>query len=141
MEILNERIERAFTLTFDLFNSLEESNLQRKIGDVPSNSIGQQAWCIVGARESYYTALKNSKWMGFKCTLDNYKEKSKIIQLLESTKQLIVNYLNTSTLLTDQLTFAFDLLEHEIQHHGQLIRHFYSNRLEFPPSWNDRYTV
>ncbi|MHA2091421.1 MAG: hypothetical protein ACW98K_11225, partial [Candidatus Kariarchaeaceae archaeon] len=64
MEILNERIERAFTLTFDLFNSLEESNLQRKIGDVPSNSIGQQAWCIVGARESYYTALKNSKWMG-----------------------------------------------------------------------------
>jgi hypothetical protein len=33
------------------------------------------------------------------------------------------------------------LLEHEIQHHGQLIRFVYGNRLSFPESWNQRYTV
>jgi hypothetical protein len=37
--------------------------------------------------------------------------------------------------------FALDLLEHEIQHHGQLIRFGYSNSLAFPPSWNSRHTV
>jgi len=26
---------------------------------------------------------------------------------------------------------VIDLLEHEVQHHGQLIRYFYANRLPF----------
>jgi hypothetical protein len=34
-----------------------------------------------------------------------------------------------------------DLLEHELQHHGQLIRYVYGNKLEFPESWKKRYTV
>ena len=32
-------------------------------------------------------------------------------------------------------------LEHEVQHHGQLIRFVYGNALTFPESWHDRYTV
>jgi hypothetical protein len=36
---------------------------------------------------------------------------------------------------------AFLLLEHEVQHHGQLIRYVYANGLTFPGSWNERYTV
>jgi hypothetical protein len=45
-------------------------------------------------------------------------------------------------LLSDrQLELGFDLLEHEIQHHGQLIRYVYGNKLSFPSSWNKRYTV
>ena len=33
------------------------------------------------------------------------------------------------------------LLEHEVQHHGQLIRYVYANGLSFPASWSERYTV
>jgi len=40
-----------------------------------------------------------------------------------------------------QVSLAFDLLEHETQHHGQLIRFVYGNGLTFPASWNKRYTV
>lgn len=40
-----------------------------------------------------------------------------------------------------QIELGFDLLEHEIQHHGQLIRYVYGNGLSFPGSWNKRYTV
>jgi hypothetical protein len=40
-----------------------------------------------------------------------------------------------------QLDLAFGLLEHEVQHHGQLIRFVYGNGLTFPDSWNKRYTV
>ncbi|MBK8233243.1 MAG: hypothetical protein IPK72_22375 [Candidatus Eisenbacteria bacterium] len=36
---------------------------------------------------------------------------------------------------------ALDLLEHEVQHHGQLIRFVYGNGLTFPESWKVRYTV
>jgi hypothetical protein len=44
--------------------------------------------------------------------------------------------------LTDaQLDLAFGLLEHEVQHHGQLFRFIYANGLTFPDSWNKRYTV
>ena len=39
------------------------------------------------------------------------------------------------------LNKAADLLEHEVQHHGQLIRYVYGNRLSFPGSWKRRYTV
>jgi spore coat protein CotF len=34
-----------------------------------------------------------------------------------------------------------DLLEHEIQHHGQLIRYIYGNKLTFPNGWKQRYNV
>ena len=46
-----------------------------------------------------------------------------------------------ATLSDRQLELGFDLLEHEIQHHGQLIRYVYGNRLSFPSSWSQRYTV
>ena len=45
------------------------------------------------------------------------------------------------SLAEEQIELAFDLLEHEIQHHGQLIRFVYGNRLSFPDSWSKRYTV
>ena len=40
-----------------------------------------------------------------------------------------------------QVDLAFELLEHEVQHHGQLIRYVYATGLTFPVSWHDRYTV
>jgi len=46
-----------------------------------------------------------------------------------------------SDLSEAQVELAFDLLEHAVQHHGQLIRFVYGNRLTFPDSWNQRYTV
>ncbi|MHA2252411.1 MAG: hypothetical protein ACXAD7_18740 [Candidatus Kariarchaeaceae archaeon] len=139
--LINKRLEKAFYLTFDLYKSLDEPTLKLRIGNYPSNTIGNQAWCVIGARESYFNAIKNSKWMGFQCSLKNINIKSDILQLFESLTQQIIAYLDQNSLSIDQLNFVFDLLEHEIQHHGQLIRYFYSNKLKFPTSWNERYTV
>ncbi len=49
--------------------------------------------------------------------------------------------LDFARLTPAQQELAFDLLEHEVQHHGQLIRFVYGNKLTFPPSWHKRYTV
>lgn len=38
-------------------------------------------------------------------------------------------------------TNALDLLLHETQHHGQLIRFVYALELEFPQSWHSRWNV
>jgi hypothetical protein len=36
---------------------------------------------------------------------------------------------------------VLDLLEHEAQHHGQLIRYLYALKLAIPDSWKARYAL
>jgi hypothetical protein len=36
---------------------------------------------------------------------------------------------------------VFDLLEHEVQHHGQFVRYFYANGLAFPDRFASRYAL
>jgi hypothetical protein len=141
LHLIQERLEKAFALTSDLYNSLEQDNLQSKIIDLPSNTIGEQVWCIIGARESYLNAIKQSEWTGFECSLKDHHNISDVLNLLDSTWEEIIQYLNENQKPWSQNQFVFDLLEHEIQHHGQLIRYFYANKLKFPESWNIRYTV
>lgn len=54
---LTERLETAFNLTEDLASSLSGEELTMRLRDIPSNTIGEQMWCIVGARESYLEAI------------------------------------------------------------------------------------
>lgn len=58
MDLLKNRVSRAMELTNDFYDYIAEGSLLLTIPDVPSNNIGQQAWCIVGARESYLKALE-----------------------------------------------------------------------------------
>lgn len=136
-----KRIERAFDLTYDLATNLQVMNLKLKLKDLPSNEIGQQFWCIIGARESYLKAIINGMWSGFSCALKDTSSKEDILNLLNQTKSSFVDYLTKHTLSEDQMEMLLDLLEHEIQHHGQLIRYIYGNKLKFPESWHNRYTV
>jgi hypothetical protein len=40
-----------------------------------------------------------------------------------------------------RVRLILDLLEHEAQHHGQLIRYLYGLNLEIPESWKTRYAL
>lgn len=139
-KILQGKLDRAFRLTLDLVDHLEEDALQLKLQNLPSNTIAGQLWCIIGARESYLKAIEASAWQGFSCSLSNPITKADLIRTLDSTFSTF-NGIDFSSLNEIQRSFAFDLLEHEIQHHGQLIRFVFGNRLTFPKSWNVRYTV
>lgn len=142
MKLTKERLQRAFKLTKDLYESLEEEQFELKIPNAPSNSFGGQIWCIVGSRESYLKAAENGKWSGFSCSIQSGSKKKDILEKLDSSGEIVLNYLDSKNDFNDfeQNTFM-NLLEHEIQHHGQLIRFVYSNKLKFPKSWNERYTV
>lgn len=139
-DILKARLDRAFTLTRDLVAHLDEGALGLDLPNLPSNRMAGQLWCVVGARESYLRAIEAGGWQGFSCSLSVPRAKGAVLAALEATQARLA-MLDFAGLSAGQLALAFDLLEHEIQHHGQLIRFIYANGLTFPDSWNKRYTV
>lgn len=141
MEVIIERLHNAFSLSFDLMNSLTSQHLNLKLEGLPSNTIGEQFWCMIGARESYLNAMINEGWVGFSCSLNDTKSKEKVSSCMQTSANDTLSFLSNKELSKTQMSFLFLLLEHEIQHHGQLIRYIYANKLTFPESWNKRYSV
>ncbi len=84
--------------------------------------------------------IEKGGWQGFSCSLATPRIKQSVLAALDATLAHLER-LDFSELSDKQLTLAFDLLEHEVQHHGQLIRFVYANGLKFPESWHVRYTV
>ncbi len=132
------RVFKALELTNDFYHFIQEEHLSLKIPNLPSNSIGEQVWCIIGARESYINALIKGEWDGFSCSLTDVKSKSLVIDKLQETYQKLNAVLEADI---KDINILIDLLEHEVQHHGQLIRYAYANGIVFPVSWKNRYTV
>lgn len=139
-QILKNRLERAFALTADLVKHIDGAALGADLPNLPSNRISGQVWCVVGARESYTAAIEAGTWQGFSCSLNTPGNRDAVLAALHSTAERLA-HVDFKPLTDEQIGLAFDLLEHEIQHHGQLIRFVYGNRLSFPESWNTRYTV
>lgn len=137
---LKAKLDRSFKLTHDLVVHLDEASLGLDLPNLPSNRISSQLWCIVGARESYTQAIETGGWQGFVCSLTAPQVKPSVLAALEATHKRL-GEIAFETLTDVQIEFAFGLLEHEVQHHGQLIRYVYGNGLTFPDSWNKRYTV
>lgn len=140
LDQLKSNLDRAFQLTCDLVAHLDEASLGADLPNLPSNRISGQLWCIVGARESYIKAIETGGWQGFSCSLQTPRVKHAALAALKETQERLAQ-MDFMSLNDTQVSLAFDLLEHEIQHHGQLIRFVYGNGLTFPASWNKRYTV
>lgn len=135
-----ERLEKSFAIYNELATHLEETSLKSKLGNFPSNTIGQQLWCVVGARESYSKGIQAGKWNGFSCSLRVTDNKSAVVEALAKSAQLAVNVFKDIPTFTDaQSNLAFDLLEHEAQHQGQLIRYLYALKLPVPPALRAKY--
>jgi hypothetical protein len=134
--------ERSFGLYRDLVSSLDESSLLSDLPSLPSNTIGLQLWCVIGARESYTRAIRANQWSGFACSLESVSQKAPVVDALSSSSEQILNLLNSVDSFTDtQCRMILDLLEHEAAHHGQLIRYLFALRLTIPESWKSRYSL
>jgi hypothetical protein len=129
-------------LTDGLAQGLSPDDLVKTNGDAPSNTIGEQFWCVIGARESYAKAFAAGSWQGFACSLADATSLSNVRDALASSRRVVVDSMEGSTTSSDahhELLFA--LLEHETQHHGQLIRFFYANAIPFPAAFAHRYAL
>ncbi|MEM7246532.1 MAG: hypothetical protein AAF533_14365 [Acidobacteriota bacterium] len=140
---MTTRLKNALRLTESLADALTDADLTRRNGSAPSNPIAGQLWCLVGARESHAKAIAAARWSGFSCSLggDDVKRVASIREALVASRTATLDTIAEHDMTDERLGIVFDLLEHEVQHHGQLIRYFYANGLAFPDEFAQRYSL
>jgi len=141
-ERLIARLTRLMAASAQFAEQLPDAAFATRL-DVPSNAIGEQFWCVIGARESYARAITEGGWAGFSCSLgaDATRMGGAVrdgLRASSATVELAVHGADWTPLREDLLV---DLIEHEAQHQGQLIRYAYALGYPFPPSWVDRWAL
>jgi transposase InsO family protein len=138
--IAMDRLQAAFDMTSELVDGLDETDIGRTLPQ-PSNTIWDQIWCVVGARESYAKAIAAGDWVGFTCSLTRTDRGSKkrLRAALETSRRAVVDAVTVAGNGSEER--VLDLLLHETQHHGQLIRFVYGLGLEFPRGWRRRWNL
>ena len=97
---------------------------------------------MVGARESYVRAARAGSWQGFDCSLADDEDADQVRAALEQSAAEVDAWLGElDPGDADSIEVALRLLEHETQHHGQLIRYLYAVPLPVPASWVQRYVL
>lgn len=140
--ILRNRFERSFALYHDFVESLDDPVLASRLPGIPSNTVGLQLWCVVGARESYARAISAGQWSGFACSLESTTEQTPVAGALARSAAAVGELLASIDSFDDlRCGLLVDLLEHEAAHQGQLIRYLYGLRLPVPASWKARYAL
>lgn len=137
----------SFLAYRDLAETMPAEALDQKLSD-RSNTIGAQFWCVVGARESYTRAIETGEWAGFSCSLsgDDVVVQGRVIEALDASQNEFDRVVSQPDWTESDWTQSRDdlllaLLEHEIQHQGQLIRYVYGLGYEFPGSWVQRWAL
>ena len=139
---VTESFERSFALYRDLVALLDADALASRLGAIRSNAIGAQLWCVVGSRESYARAIAAGAWTGFASSLDDTADPAEVTAALDRSADAVRAVLAGADGSDDARNrLLLDLLEHEAQHHGQLIRYLYGLGLVIPPSWKARYAL
>jgi hypothetical protein len=109
----------------------------QRLGTLRSNSIGEQLWCLAGARESYFTAIVKDARFQWICSFKS-NPSSKIdmdAYLLEWSQKYSSLLSGLESLSENQQSLLLDLIAHEYQHQGQLIRYLYGNQFRLPDGW------
>ena len=140
--VLASRLERSFALYDDFVATLDEVALGERLPGLPSNAIGLQLWCVVGARESYTRAIRTGGWAGFSCSLADPLAKEPVVAALQRSAAAARDVFPLiEGFSPEQQGFLLDWLEHEAAHQGQLIRYLYGLRMTIPESWRKRYAL
>jgi len=143
-ELIRERIQGSFDLYDELAAELPEASLAEKLPGIPSNTVGAQLWCVVGARESFARAIQAGQWSGFSCSLsaDETREGNAVrAGLARSAAALLAAISDLDPDDDDRCRLVLRLLEHEAAHQGQLIRYLCGLRLPIPTGWRARYAL
>ena len=142
--IVRERFLESFELYDELAAEVPEASFALKLPGIPSNTVGAQLWCVVGARESFAGAIRSGAWPGFSCSLtadETRERKANTAALTRSAGQVLAAMDDVDADDDVRLRFALRLLEHEASHQGQLIRYLYGLQLPIPATWRERYAL
>ena len=137
-----EHLNALFDMHQDLAESLPEEAFGQRLR-VPSNTIGGQFWCLIGTRESFARAINEDGWQGWNCSMsaEASQDKQRVGDVLIQAAQQVEETLSSIEWTDYRDGALLDLLEHETQHQGQLIRYVYGLKHEFPKSLADRWAL
>lgn len=141
--LINSRLDATFALYEELAASLDATQLRQSL-PVPSNPIGMQLWCVVGARETWTRAMATGQWGPFGCSIASFADTHNpdVIgrALADSAEQFRAA---TGANPDDDIRtgFRLDLLEHESQHLGQILRYLLGLGITPPPGWKSRFAL
>ena len=141
--LIDARLDAAFGLYTELIEALDETQLRRSL-PVPSNPIGLQLWCVVGARETWARALETGIWGPFRCSISSSEgtRKHDVVAGALATSASAFRAAAVARPDDDARTdFKLGLLEHESQHLGQLLRYVLGLGIEPPPGWKKRFAL
>ncbi|MGH2395763.1 MAG: hypothetical protein ACRDFW_02005 [bacterium] len=141
--ILQAHLDESFAMYDELIASLTSDDLRQKL-PVPSNVIGAQLWCVVGARESWARAIEKGAWSGFSCSITSPAEmvRTEVMgQALVSSAAAVREASRTVPNDEKRTDLKLHLLVHESQHQGQILRYLLGLRIEVPPSWKARFAL
>lgn len=142
--VITERFADSFQLYDQLVSGLDRTSLAAKLPGLPSNAIGAQLWCVVGARESFARAIAAGQWSGFSCSLSaaGAGEPDAVAAAVSTSADQVLSAMDDLDPYDEaRCRLALRLLEHETAHHGQLIRYLYGLRLPIPELWRERYSL
>ena len=142
--LLQRRFARANTLYLDLVGAVTAEHLASTLPGLPSDTLGHQLWCVLGARESYPQAARAGEWQGFTSpvTAEQTVDASALRAAFETTSADVDAWIAGLDPGDEaSLSYALALLEHETQHHGQVIRFLYGLRIDRPHSWQQQYAL
>ena len=142
--LLRRRLERANTLYLDFLDTIPPEHLRSHLRDLPSDTIGHQLWCVLGARESFPKAARAGEWQGFTSpvsrdgTTDAATAHAAFVQTAADVDEWVAGI---DAADEDSLRYVLALLEHETQHQGQLIRYLYGLGIARPHTWQQQYAL
>lgn len=141
--LIDARLEAVFALYDELIAALDGAQLWQSL-PVPSNPIGMQLWCVVGARETWARAMKEGTWGPFGCSIASFEDTQKPDAVARALATSAASFRETALATPEDETrtdFKLGLLEHESQHLGQILRYLLGLAIEPPPGWKNRFAL
>lgn len=141
-QILEAHPDESFAMYDELAASLTGDDLRQKL-PVPSNVIGAQLWCVIGARESWARAIEKGTWVGFSCSIRaaDVVKPEVMRQALAGSAAAVREASKTAPNDEGRTDLKLRLLVHESQHQGQILRYLLGLKVEVPPSWKKRFAL
>lgn len=140
--MLRDRLDQSFSLYDELASSLDATGLAQKL-PVPSNTVGEQLWCVIGSRENWARAIEHGVWDSWGCSVDGAGVRDIEVRraaLLASSRAVQAS-LERADDDEARAVLALELLEHECQHQGQILRHLLGLRVDVPEGWKRRFAL
>lgn len=142
-QMLEAHLDESFAMYDELIASLTSDDLRRKL-PVPSNIMGAQLWCVIGARESWARAIEKGAWIGFSCSITSPADvvRPEVMGPALANSAAAVREASKRAPKDESRTdLKLRLLIHESQHQGQILRYLLGLKVAVPPSWKKRFAL